>query len=960
MKGISVTALILSALAVPAFAQNLVVNGGFEAGSTGWTTWRAPWGSGETYDFNNTQAGHLGTKCLRISTNGQGSFGVYQQVSVTPGKAYRIDAYWKGQRFGASNWCEILLIDGPFSMAQADDGGEQVVRPNYMYAYDINTYPLTADFGWVWAHDQNGVAGLDYNNRNGERTATGNTMTVVLKGGACCDTNGVSMWFDDVSLVEVGASQGGASCGIANGAFSDGLTGWSNWTQNGSPSISVNAGELTISGNNFNGGVYQQFGTGGAGKVVTITGAWRSTPTLSNTMWAEVLVINGNRTPVNGVDETDGNNNTLLLFKNDTFNGRGAWDGALAKNAPVKNTVSFVATGPTATLILKTGNTGAGTTGVKFDNLEVRCIPAPATLNSLPTGFARRTYTFPIHHMVSLAQSPTSRNIYAVSNAPGGQPGAVRLYRVNVDGGGITTTQINGLNLDEAQGMTFDPAGNMYISNRIGKIVKGTDTNADPAIDSFSFAQILALNEPNIGTFHGVGGVAVGPDGKLYINSGSDTHYGPEPDKGQNMRILRCNLDGSNVETFCYGIRNSFDISFRADGKLFGVENGPNTNCDYAEEFNLLEAGQHYGFPYRFASDLNGSNNSITCTSDGSNVGPQPLPGGLVVRPAWANYGPDGKPGPGQVGEQDNLADVYWGFHPHSSPDGLDFYEPALMDTSSAAIKFPPEYHGRAFVARFGILENVPTAGFDVLTLRLDEPYEGFVSNTFLSGLGRAIDVLCAYNGKVYILEFNQQTCFTGNCGSWTSSSRLHEISYTIPPDQPQIQLDPMSLTRTVDLGQSLSDDVFTVTNSGGETLEYSISDDAGWLSVSPTGGSSTGESDEITVSYDVDGLSCGTYNATIVVSDPNSVNDPQAISVSVTVRSVLPDFDCDGDVDQADFGYFQKCFSTAGGLAPPAGCGDADLDGDVDVDQADLVIFRGCQSGENVPANPACDDNWD
>lgn len=53
-------------------------------------------------------------------------------------------------------------------------------------------------------------------------------------------------------------------------------------------------------------------------------------------------------------------------------------------------------------------------------------------------------------------------------------------------------------------------------------------------------------------------------------------------------------------------------------------------------------------------------------------------------------------------------------------------------------------------------------------------------------------------------------------------------------------------------------------------------------------------------------------------------------------------DFDCDGDVDAADFAMFSQCFG--GSLNPPAAtCPpgvNADLDGDGDVDALDFVMF--------------------
>jgi hypothetical protein len=70
-------------------------------------------------------------------------------------------------------------------------------------------------------------------------------------------------------------------------------------------------------------------------------------------------------------------------------------------------------------------------------------------------------------------------------------------------------------------------------------------------------------------------------------------------------------------------------------------------------------------------------------------------------------------------------------------------------------------------------------------------------------------------------------------------------------------------------------------------------------------------------------------------------------------------DFDNDDDVDQADFGLFQRCLTGSfGGV--PGGCECADRPepaaGDGDVDQEDLERFLNCFSGGNVQADPYCD----
>ena len=63
-------------------------------------------------------------------------------------------------------------------------------------------------------------------------------------------------------------------------------------------------------------------------------------------------------------------------------------------------------------------------------------------------------------------------------------------------------------------------------------------------------------------------------------------------------------------------------------------------------------------------------------------------------------------------------------------------------------------------------------------------------------------------------------------------------------------------------------------------------------------------------------------------------------------------DFDKDGDVDQADFGYLQACLSGMGEPNSPL-CVVADLSGDGDVDQIDLALFQSCLGGPNT--SPGC-----
>ncbi len=176
----------------------------------------------------------------------------------------------------------------------------------------------------------------------------------------------------------------------------------------------------------------------------------------------------------------------------------------------------------------------------------------------------------------------------------------------------------------------------------------------------------------------------------------------------------------------------------------------------------------------------------------------------------------------------------------------------------------------------------------------------------------------------------------------------------------PSIDLSTGVLNHTVTIGENVPPATFTVTNVGAGYLEYTISDDAGWLSVSPDTftppGLANGESDQITVTYDTASLLVGTYTATITVSDPNLPPASETIDVRVVVTLARPDFDGDNDVDQMDFAMFQACFSGTGFPATAGFCADlADLNGDAYVDSIDNTLFEGCASGPGVPFNHDC-----
>jgi len=112
-------------------------------------------------------------------------------------------------------------------------------------------------------------------------------------------------------------------------------------------------------------------------------------------------------------------------------------------------------------------------------------------------------------------------------------------------------------------------------------------------------------------------------------------------------------------------------------------------------------------------------------------------------------------------------------------------------------------------------------------------------------------------------------------------------VSVTIGgPIEPSLRFNPSSH----DFGNMYPDKktstTFEIWNEYNNTLTYSLSENCGWVDISPSSGNSTGEHDTITVNIDTTGLSIGKHSCNISITS-NGGNG--VFTVTVTILEPKP-----------------------------------------------------------------------
>lgn len=200
-------------------------------------------------------------------------------------------------------------------------------------------------------------------------------------------------------------------------------------------------------------------------------------------------------------------------------------------------------------------------------------------------------------------------------------------------------------------------------------------------------------------------------DGKLYISVGSSCNICKEEDNNR-AKILRSNLDGTQLEVVASGLRNSVGfVQSPLDGFIYATDNQRDWLGDELppDEINKIEFGKSYGWPNCY----------------GDNVLDTTL--GLF--------------------ECNSQEKPFITLGAHVAPLGLMFYSGKMF----------PEYKDDLFVALHGSWNSTTPVGYEVV--RFEDGKSGLKTHfgpKLIDGRnikGRPVDIIEGKNGEIYISD---------------------------------------------------------------------------------------------------------------------------------------------------------------------------------------------------------------
>ena len=236
---------------------------------------------------------------------------------------------------------------------------------------------------------------------------------------------------------------------------------------------------------------------------------------------------------------------------------------------------------------------------------------------------------------------------------------------------------------------------------------------------NYNSTDISATNPEKIIDLDGDGGhssrtIRFGPEGKLYIASGSSCNVCVEK-SNQRATMMRVNPDGSEFEIFATGLRNTVFFTFDNNGNIWGNDMGRDLLGDLLppDELNIIKQGQDYGWPYCY--------------------------GDKVIDPF------------GKSSERcENTVGTAWDYHAHIAPLGIGFIESS---------QFPTSWQGDLLVSQHGSWNSSVPVGYKIVRLDIENGkvvneidfITGFLQGSVASG--RPADVIFGSDGSLYISD---------------------------------------------------------------------------------------------------------------------------------------------------------------------------------------------------------------